>query len=148
MRFVYAILAPRRRAIKIGCSCCPAARLSALKAERKEPLRLLAQAWGDFGTERRLHQKLSAHAIGREWFRANDDVMGIVQGMKARGDKQTVANEKGRWLLRREAAQSLGVTEHTVDSMVLRGKLRTKIMGGFEFVSRASVRRALSERAT
>lgn len=55
--------------------------------------------------------------------------------------------EADEWMTVNEAAARLGIHRQTVLNRALSGDLETIKLGGRHFVSRASVERALSERA-
>lgn len=79
MTNVYFILAPDQLKIKIGQAKDVNKRLSALRTCSPCELRLLAsvRSYGDF--EMYLHKKLAASRLHGEWFRADDQVLAVVE---------------------------------------------------------------------
>lgn len=71
--YLYAVHCPQR-GVKLGVSCKPKRRATALKGE------LLAITFGDHRQESELHDLLAVHAIGREWYRDCPAVRAVLVG--------------------------------------------------------------------
>lgn len=64
--------------IKIGCSESPKARARQIGSDRKEPIRLIADAPGTFTDEMRLHRQFADTRVEGEWFAATDELMAVI----------------------------------------------------------------------
>lgn len=83
MKFVYAILAPRIKEVKIGVSLDPYARLRLLQTAHSVELELLGTMPGGLEKEREIHRKLSDARITGEWFRFTPKVRALVRAEMA-----------------------------------------------------------------
>lgn len=79
MTNVYFILAPDQLQIKIGQAKDVNRRLSSLRGSSPCELRLIAsvRSYGDF--EAYLHKKLAGSRLHGEWFKADDQVLSVVE---------------------------------------------------------------------
>jgi hypothetical protein len=91
MTNIYFILAPDQLKIKIGQAKDVSKRLSALRTSSPCELRLLAsvRSYGDF--ERYLHKKLAASRLHGEWFKADDQVLSVVEAAVDGGAREILA---------------------------------------------------------
>lgn len=60
--------------IKIGCSCSPEKRRSALECWAPFPLEIIAEIAGHYDLEKRFHAKFEQSHERREWFSATDEL--------------------------------------------------------------------------
>lgn len=88
---VYFILAPDQLKIKIGQAKDVNKRLNSLRGSSPCELRLLAsvRSYGDF--EAYLHKKLAASRLHGEWFRADEQVLSVVEAAIDGGAREILA---------------------------------------------------------
>ena len=71
---LYFIQMGDRGPVKIGRSTNPASRVATLQSAHFEQLHLIGLTPGGYLEEERLHEKLQAFALGREWFEPTPEV--------------------------------------------------------------------------
>jgi len=91
MTNVYFILAPDQLQIKIGQAKDVNKRLNSLRGSSPCELRLLAsvRSYGDF--EMYLHKKLAASRLRGEWFKADEQVLSVVEAAIDGGPRAILA---------------------------------------------------------
>lgn len=68
--------------IKIGCSEVPLARLRSLADWSPFPLEIMVAIPGDYGLERRLHNRFFSQRSHREWFHASPELAAFIEKLK------------------------------------------------------------------
>lgn len=91
MTNIYFILAPDQMKIKIGQAKDVSKRLNNLRGSSPCELRLLAsvRSYGDF--EAYLHKKLASSRLHGEWFRADEQVLDVVEAAVDGGAREILA---------------------------------------------------------
>jgi hypothetical protein len=79
---IYFIFCEAANAVKIGFAADPMRRLAMLQTGNPLPLVLLAAVQGGLKQEQRFHQRFRSHHIRGEWFRADSQLMAVIQRFK------------------------------------------------------------------
>lgn len=93
---IYFIQNQTSRAIKIGFSSNPVARLAQLQTGCADRLEMLGCIAGDVHRERSLHARLARHRLGGEWFLGNEEVVRFVHDTLADAKYNLLLSENDR----------------------------------------------------
>lgn len=123
--------------MKVGFSSVPEGRVDALRVS-SPAVELLTAFPGDMRDEKALHNLLSAHSRGGEWFSCTDESMGIIRSYMQKRQLAPVHHPAAK-----TAAKIMNVSERTIDraaSILQRGtpELIEAVESGEVTVSRAA----------